>query len=361
MPVHLALNALPLSGAVTLGMVVSDLTGRRRQEETVRLLAREEAARAAAEQATRRAQETDRKKDEFLAVLAHELRNPLAPIRNAVQLMKLKGLTDPALRNARDIIERQAAQLTRLVDDLLDVSRITRGNITLQTARVGLDAVLTSAVEASRPVIEAAGHQLSVVVPPDPLHLEGDLTRLVQVFGNLLVNAAKYTDRGGRIRLTAHRDGTDAVVSVADTGIGIPAAHLPRLFDIFSQVDPALERTQGGLGIGLSLVKGLVEMHGGSVAARSDGPGRGSEFVVRLPLLVEPPPPAVHLDPTGTSDAPVAAEAALTAAVHGAGVVRIEVPRSGNKGAECLVGRTARVLLPTGGGGMLARLLRWLA
>ncbi|QJW93542.1 ATP-binding response regulator [Frigoriglobus tundricola] len=289
-PVHLALNALPLSGAVALGLVVTDLTERKNQEETARRLVSEEAARAAAERLARQAQETDRKKDEFLAVLAHELRNPLAPIRNAAQLLKLKGLTDPIMRNARDVIERQAAHLSRLVDDLLDVSRITRGKITLQTALVGLDAVLASAVEASRPVIEAAGHELLVTLPPDPVFLIGDMTRLVQVFGNILVNAAKYTDAGGHIRLAARREPGGVAVSVADNGIGIPADHLPKLFEMFSQVDSALERTQGGLGIGLSLVKGLVELHGGTVEARSEGEGRGSEFTVRLPVSGAAPP-----------------------------------------------------------------------
>ena len=283
-PVHLALNALPLSGAVALGLVVTDLTERKHQEETARRLEREEAARAAAERLARQAQETDRKKDEFLAVLAHELRNPLAPIRNAAQVLKLKGLTDPIMRNARDVIERQAAHLSRLVDDLLDVSRITRGKVTLQTARIGLDAVLASAVEASRPVIELAGHELQISMPPEPVFLIGDMTRLVQVFGNILVNAAKYTDPGGCIRLAARQDVGGVAVSVADNGIGIPADHLPKLFEMFSQVDSALERTQGGLGIGLSLVKGLVELHGGTVEAYSEGAGRGSEFTVRLPL-----------------------------------------------------------------------------
>lgn len=236
----------------------------------------------------RQLRETDRRKDEFLATLAHELRNPLAPVRNAAQFLKLKGPVDPDLQHARDIIERQVGHLTRLVDDLLDVSRITRGKIVLQKERLGLKSILANAVEASRPVIEAAGHELAVAVPPEPMHLSGDLTRLVQVFGNVLVNAAKYTDRGGRIWLTARREGSDVTVSVRDTGIGIPADHLPRVFEMFSQVDPALERTQGGLGIGLSLVKGLVELHGGSVEARSDGPGHGSEFIVRLPLLITP-------------------------------------------------------------------------
>ena len=215
--------------------------------------------------------EKDRRKDDFLATLAHELRNPFAPVRNAAQFIKLRGSDDPDIQNARNIIERQMGHLTRLVDDLLDVSRITRGKITIQRERLGLGVILTNAVEASRPVIEAGGHVLTINVPQEPLFLEGDLTRLVQVFGNILVNAAKYTDRGGQIVLTARREGSDVVVSVKDTGIGIPVDHLPRVFEMFSQVDSALERTQGGLGIGLSLVKGLVEMHSGSVEARSDG------------------------------------------------------------------------------------------
>jgi PAS domain S-box-containing protein len=237
----------------------------------------------------RQLRETDRKKDEFLATLAHELRNPLAPIRNAAQVLKLRGTNDPDLAAARNIIERQANHLKRLVDDLLDVSRITHGKITLQRERLALGTVLTNAVEANRPLIEAAGHQLTVSLPAEPLVLEGDPTRLVQVFGNLLTNAVKYTDRRGQIWVTARRDGAGAEVSVRDTGIGIPADHLPKVFEMFSQVDSALERTHGGLGIGLSLVKGLVQMHGGTVTARSDGAGSGSEFVVRLPLLVEPP------------------------------------------------------------------------
>jgi CheY-like chemotaxis protein/two-component sensor histidine kinase len=177
--------------------------------------------------------------------------------------------------------------LARLVDDLLDVSRITRGRITLRKERLALGMVLTSAVEASRSVIEEGGHELTVSLPAEPVYLEGDLTRLSQVFSNLLVNAAKYTDRGGHIRLKARREGSEVVVSVRDTGIGIPADHLPRLFELFSQVNSTLERSQGGLGIGLSLVKGLVGLHSGSVQAKSDGPGRGSEFLVRLPVRVE--------------------------------------------------------------------------
>jgi signal transduction histidine kinase len=236
----------------------------------------------------RQLREEDERKDEFLATLAHELRNPLAPIRNAAQYLRLKGPADPGMQNARDIIDRQVRQMTRLVDDLLDISRISRGKVVLRRERVSLGLILRNAVESGRPLIDEAGHDLAVTVPPEPLFVDGDAARLAQVFGNLLTNAAKYTDRGGRIRLAAEREGSDVVVSVRDTGIGIAPDYLPRLFDMFSQVDPALERSQGGLGIGLALVKSLVDMHGGRVEARSDGLGRGSEFVVRLPLLVTP-------------------------------------------------------------------------
>jgi PAS domain S-box-containing protein len=226
-----------------------------------------------------------RRKDEFLATLAHELRNPLAPLRNGLQVMKVAAGNPEAVEKARGMMERQLAQMVRLIDDLLDVSRITRGKLELRRQRVDLAAVVQSAVEGSRPLIEAAAHRLTVSLPPEPVALDADPVRLAQVFANLLTNAAKYTDRGGHIRLTAERRGGEVIVSVRDTGIGIAAEHLPRLFEMFSQVRTALERSQGGLGIGLSLVKGLVEMHGGSVGARSDGPGQGSEFSVRLPLL----------------------------------------------------------------------------
>jgi PAS domain S-box-containing protein len=228
--------------------------------------------------------EANRRKDEFLATLAHELRNPLAPIRNAVELLRIKDSPDPELRDAREIIERQVRQLTRLVDDLLDVSRITSGRIRLQRERVSLATVVTDAVESSRPFIEASAHELTVSLPPDPIYVDGDAIRLVQVFSNLLTNAAKYTETGGHIRLTVERKNGEAVVSVVDTGIGIDAAHLPQIFEMFSQVAPALERSQGGLGIGLSLVRGLVALHEGSVESHSDGLGMGSVFVVRLPV-----------------------------------------------------------------------------
>jgi PAS domain S-box-containing protein len=235
-------------------------------------------------------QEANRRKDEFLATLAHELRNPLAPSRNAVEVLRLSELSDPRSRLARDIIDRQVRQMARLVDDLLDVSRITRGKVQLRKERIELAAVVQTAVEATRSFIEASGHQFTVTLPPEPVTLDADPIRLAQVFSNLLNNAAKYTERGGHIWLTGERQSGDIVVSVRDTGIGIAAEHLPHLFEMFSQVVPALERSQGGLGIGLALVRGLVELHGGAVEARSAGPGRGSELIVRLPVADAPAP-----------------------------------------------------------------------
>ncbi len=229
-------------------------------------------------------QDADRRKDEFLATLAHELRNPLAPLRNGLEVLRLARGNPEAVERAQGMMERQLGHMVRLIDDLLDVSRITRGKLQLRRELVGLADVVQSAVEGCRPLIEASGHALTIALPPEPVRLDADPARLAQVFANLLTNAAKYTDKGGHIWLTAERRGQEAVVTVRDTGIGIAAEHLPRLFEIFSQVDPVLERSQGGLGIGLSLVKGLVEMHGGTVEARSDGPGKGSEFVVRLPV-----------------------------------------------------------------------------
>ncbi len=233
--------------------------------------------------------EADRRKDEFLAILAHELRNPLAPIRNSLHILRLGARNDPTAERVTEMMERQVNHMVRLVDDLMEVSRITRGKIELRKEPVEVAAVVRSAVETSRPLIEAAGHQLTVAVPPEPLTLEGDPVRLAQVFANLLNNAAKYTEDGGRICLTVRREGGDAIaVSVRDTGIGISADMLPRVFELFTQVDRSTRRAQGGLGIGLTLVKSLVEMHGGSVEARSDGRGKGSEFVVRLPLAAAP-------------------------------------------------------------------------
>jgi PAS domain S-box-containing protein len=228
--------------------------------------------------------ESDRKKDEFIALLAHELRNPLAPIRNGLEVIRQAG--DPAVRErAQEMMDRQLAHLVRLIDDLLDVSRISRNRLELRRARVTLTDVVESAVEAARPAIDAAGHELFVTLPAWPVHLDADLTRLAQVLSNLLANSAKYTARGGTIWLSAERSDGVVEVMVRDTGIGIPRDSLPRIFDMFSQVDRSIERAAGGLGIGLALVKGLTEMHGGTVVARSDGEGRGSTFVVTLPTL----------------------------------------------------------------------------
>jgi signal transduction histidine kinase len=235
--------------------------------------------------------EAHRRKDEFLATLAHELRNPLAPIRNALELLRRADGNDNGHetgQQARSMMERQVQRMVRLIDDLLEISRISRGKVQLRKERVELAAVVQSAAEAARPCIEAQGHELTVTLPPEPVYLDADPTRLEQVFANLLDNAAKYTEKGGHVWLTAERQGDEVVVSVRDTGIGIPAEHLPRIFEMFSQVASALERSHGGLGIGLALVKGLVEMHGGFVEARSGGVGKGSEFTVTLPVVEAP-------------------------------------------------------------------------
>jgi PAS domain S-box-containing protein len=224
----------------------------------------------------------DKRKDEFLAMLAHELRNPLAPIRNSIQILRIHSTPDSEREWARDVIERQVDQMTRLVDDLLDVSRITSGKIRLQPAAVDVAAVMEGALEISRPLIDAHGHILTVSIEPRPLTVHGDATRLKQAISNLLSNAAKYTPNGGRISLTAAREGDDIVVRVRDSGIGIPAEMLPHVFDLFTQVHRSIDRTEGGLGIGLTLVRDLVEMHGGRVEACSAGSGQGSEFAIFL-------------------------------------------------------------------------------
>ncbi len=228
--------------------------------------------------------EADRRKDEFLATLAHELRNPLAPIRNSLQILRMSEDLSPATERVRDIIERQVDHMVRLVDDLLEVSRITRGKIELRKESVDLVTVIRNAVETSKPLIDAAGQQLAITLSPESMMLDADPVRLAQVVANLLNNAAKYTDPGGQIWLTARTEGAAAVISVRDTGVGIPAEMLPRVFEMFAQVNRTLHRAQGGLGIGLTLAKNLIQLHGGSIEAHSEGAGRGSEFVVRLPL-----------------------------------------------------------------------------
>ena len=227
--------------------------------------------------------EADRRKDEFLATLAHELRNPLAPIRNGLQVIRMAGAAG-TVEQARSMMERQLVQMTRLVDDLLDVSRVTAGKLELRRERLDLRAVITAALETSRPVIEQHRHDLVVVVPEEPIFVHGDPIRLAQVVSNLLTNSAKYTHRGGHIRLSVARDDGTAVLAVADDGIGIPTQMLQTVFGMFAQVDRTLEKTTGGLGVGLSLAKGVVEMHGGTIEARSEGEGKGSEFAVRLPV-----------------------------------------------------------------------------
>ncbi len=250
-----------------------DVTNRKTAEDQLRQLAAELSA-------------ANRRKDEFLATLAHELRNPLAPIRNGLELLKMGGGSGATAEKARRMMERQTAHLVRLVDDLLEVSRITRDTLELRKERVPLAAVLESALESSRPLIEQMGHDLTVSLPTPPLMVDADVTRLAQVFLNLLNNAAKYSERGGHIQLHVEREASDVVVTVKDSGIGIAADQLSRIFEMFTQVDRSLEKAQGGLGIGLTLVKRLVEMHGGTVEAKSEGPGKGSEFVVRLPVVI---------------------------------------------------------------------------
>jgi PAS domain S-box-containing protein len=282
---HISLTVSPIRDAegVIIGAskVARDITDRKAADDALR-------------EAVTALREAERRKDEFLALLAHELRNPLAPLRHGLEVMRRAPDDSKLVAKMRDLMDRQVSHMVRLIDDLLDVARIGSDKMELRRARVLLADVISSAVEIARPALEAAGHKLTLLLPPEPILLHADLTRLAQVFGNLLHNSAKYTERGGQIWLTAARDGNEAVVAVRDTGIGIPASSLPRIFDLFSQVDPSIERSRSGLGIGLSLVKGLVEMHGGTVKAESVGPGRGSTFTVRLPMLEARAEPAAE-------------------------------------------------------------------
>ncbi len=246
--------------------------------------------------------DADRRKDEFLALLAHELRNPLAPIRYALAASKKGGRTPEQRSEAEQVIERQVAHMSRLLDDLLDVSRATRGRLELKKSLTELSAVVSSAVETARPMLEAKRHTLSVDLPTHAVRFEADLVRLAQILSNLLINAAKYTDPGGQIRLRAVEEGDDLLIAVGDNGIGIASDMMPRLFTMFSQAKDVLGRAEGGLGIGLSLVRGLVTLHGSSVEARSDGPGKGSEFIVRLPIGA--PAAAAQIDAPAEAAAP---------------------------------------------------------
>jgi len=275
-----ALRALELLGNVTLlerPLRVAALLS------TVRAASRARERQYQTRAHLREREEADQRKDQFLATLAHELRNPLAPIRNSVSLLRLSNGAAPS-PELWEMMDRQVSHMVRLVDDLMEVSRITRGKIDLRKARIDLAVVLATAIETSRPLIDAAKHELSLELPKEPLLLEADAVRLAQVFSNLLNNAAKYTDAGGRIRVAAHRDDGHAVVSVADNGVGMSAEVLASVFDMFVQAPLPDRRNDSGLGIGLTIARSLVEMHGGTVSAHSDGPGKGSELAVRLPL-----------------------------------------------------------------------------
>ncbi|HSY07259.1 MAG TPA: response regulator [Steroidobacteraceae bacterium] len=283
----LALKNTTLEAEKTRELERLNLTLRRANaelEQANQALQSEIMVRARAESALK---EADRNKDEFLAILAHELRNPLAPINNAVEIMRRRPLEDPQLTWARDIVARQLGHLARLVDDLLDVSRITRGAITLAREPVQVATVVTRAIETVQPLITRQSHELLIDVPDPALEVEGDLTRLTQALSNLLNNAAKYTEAGGRINVSVVPVAEEQVeIRVKDSGLGISPELLPRLFNLFTQADATTHRADGGLGIGLALVRKLVEMHGGSVAAYSQGANSGSEFVMRLPLMM---------------------------------------------------------------------------
>jgi signal transduction histidine kinase/ActR/RegA family two-component response regulator len=267
----------PVRPATLLSAVRAALKARERQYQMRDHLVEQEKVSEALRDA-------DRRKDEFLATLAHELRNPLAPIRNSLHILRLTSSGDPAAEQVREMMERQVGHLVRLVDDLMEVSRITRGKIELRIESVEIAAVIRSAVEASRPLIEEHRHQLAISLPAEPLVVDGDSLRLSQVLSNLLNNAARYMNPGGQIWIGAKQQEDEVVIQVRDAGVGIAAEMLPHIFNMFTQVDRSTRQAQGGLGIGLTLVRTLVQMHGGRVEASSPGIGQGSEFVVRLPL-----------------------------------------------------------------------------
>jgi signal transduction histidine kinase len=254
------------------------------------------AQRDALQEQSEALQAADQRKDVFLATLAHELRNPLAPLRHGLDILRISP-NSPDAGEIRDMMERQLVHLIRLVDDLLDVSRVRQGKIELRKQRIEAADAIRSALETSRPLIEAAGHELETDLAKDPIWLEADLTRLSQVVSNLLNNAARYTPDQGRIALSLKREGEEAVIAVTDSGVGVPADRQAEIFQLFAQVDNRLERGRGGLGIGLALVKQLTDLHGGSVEVRSDGPGKGSTFTVRLPTAAAPQAAAASTDP----------------------------------------------------------------
>jgi CheY-like chemotaxis protein len=270
-------------------VLVTDLTAQQAQQRISDLLSE--------------LREIDRRKDEFLATLAHELRGPLAPLRNMLEVMKRAGANPELMQQARSTMDRQLVQMTRLIDDLLDVSRISRGRIELKREQLDLASLVQQALEACRPLAEHARHTIDVALPAEPIRVNADPVRLAQVFSNLLNNACKYTAAGGRISLRAESQGSEVVVTIRDNGVGIPADKLSGIFEMFTQVDQSLERSQGGLGIGLNLAKRLVELHGGTVAAQSEGAGKGSQFTVRLPIVVADPPVDVASQPIGRAEA----------------------------------------------------------
>jgi signal transduction histidine kinase/ActR/RegA family two-component response regulator len=275
-PMDLGVSEFQVQGQRMFAGIVRDISQRKRIEvENARLYTE--------------IKEGERRKDEFLAMLAHELRNPLAPLRNGLDLLAMEGCDAATAAWVRGMMSQQVEHMVRLVDDLLDVSRIMRGKIQLRKERVQLADIVARGVETARPLIEQQKHQLTVSLPPQPVWLEADSVRLSQVVANLLNNAAKYSDKPGHITLSAVREGDEAVLRVLDDGIGMEAELLPRVFDLFTQADRSVARSQGGLGIGLTLARSLVERHGGSVQARSEGPGKGSELIVRLPALREQP------------------------------------------------------------------------
>jgi signal transduction histidine kinase/ActR/RegA family two-component response regulator len=270
-PVFLTFNALPPDSGVAFGILVTDLTTQRHQEQLAT--------------AMKALEESDRHKNEFLAMLAHELRNPLAPISAAAQLMAMVDLPPERVRQTSAVIQRQVAHMTALVDDLLDVSRVTQGLVDITRTPQDMQAILANAVEQARPLVTAQGHQLTVDLPAQPVQVAGDAKRLVQVFTNLLNNAAKYTPPGGILTLSMAATDADVLVHVEDNGVGITPELLPYIFDIFTQGERSIDRATGGLGLGLALVKSLVELHRGQVQCVSAGLGQGSRFTVRLPRI----------------------------------------------------------------------------
>jgi PAS domain S-box-containing protein len=284
-PINISLSVSPVKDAsgviVGASKIARDITERKRIEQQLR--------------------EADRHKDNFLAILAHELRNPLGPIRNAVKILEMERPSDSDLLVYCDLIDKEVIHITRLLDDLLDISRITRGKLTLQRERIDVATVVNSAIRTSRDMIDEAGHKLTLNLPPEPLMVDADPMRLVQVFSNLLNNAAKFTEAGGHIAVDINRKDSQAIVAVQDSGIGIPRELLPKVFDMFVQGSTLTQRMHGGLGLGLTLARELVEFHGGSIEARSDGSGQGSEFIVSLPLSeFEPSSSITKSDPIQT-------------------------------------------------------------